>query len=37
MKDGVAHAIGIYRSEELSREVTVDEIKEHSVTRRLPV
>ena len=28
---------GIYLSEELGREVTVDEIKEHSITRRLPV
>jgi hypothetical protein len=28
---------GIYLSEELGREVTVDEIKERSITRRLPV
>ena len=28
---------GIYLSEELGREVTVDEIKERSVARRLPV
>jgi hypothetical protein len=37
MKRGMAHSEGIYLSEELSREVIVDEIKEHSVARRLPV
>ena len=37
MKCGMAHSEGIYLSEELSREVTVDEIKEHSVARKLPV
>jgi hypothetical protein len=37
MKRGMVHSEGIYLSEELSREVTVDEIKERSVARRLPV
>ena len=37
MKHGLAHSEGIYLSEELGREVTVDEIKERSVARRLPV
>jgi hypothetical protein len=37
VKHCVAHSEGIYLSEELVREFTVDEIKEHSVARRLPV
>jgi hypothetical protein len=37
MKRCMAHSEGIYLSEELGREATVDEIKEHSIARRLPV
>ena len=37
MKHGLAHSEGTYLSEELGREATVDEIKEHSIARRLPV
>ena len=37
VKHCVAHSEGIYLSEELSREATVDEINERSIARRLPV
>lgn len=37
MKRGMADSEGIYLSEELSREVTVDEIIDHSVAHRLHV
>ena len=37
VKPCVAHSEGIYLSEELKREATVDEINERSIARRLPV